>query len=878
MWRWLKRRLGATGEDRRALDEEMEFHLRELTDDLVAQGMDGPAARREALRRFGNPEAVQERVRRERGLAWFDELSRNLRFGVRQVVRDPVFGATHVLTTALIVAVGALAWGVADTTLWRGLPYPAADRLVHVSMYDAAAASAPSGVAVDGSTWLRLRAAGPDWPMAVYSGWATGVNLSTDVGAAFVRAQRIGAGYFETLGVQPARGREFTPAEDVPQGPALALLSHDLWSRTFGADPEVLGTTIRLKGEPHTVVGVMPEDFRSPAGADVWTPLRPDARGEGSGTNYTIVARAPEGRPLEEAAMALRTLAPAQDWAEREGDWRFGVVPMESHDLAQRRAPVQLLLGGIALMLLVGWGNLAGLQVARTMARAGELATRRALGGGRAALVRQLVVEMLVIGALGAAAGVVALWAVAPSVEVALETRFGTWQPFPGGGALLGVALLFAALSVVLSGIWPVVHTVGRHDARRIVSGSRVRGRRHLGRKLLLVGQLAAVTVLVFSAGLLARSYTFLDGMEAGFDPGGVHAATFSLDDARYRDAATARALFRSTLEALEARGDVASAAVALTLPYERPLNMPFRRPGDDQNLLTNVVYVTPGFFETLGIPVLRGRVPTALDGPDDERVFVANQAFMERYLTGEAAIGSRVEMRGGLGEGPIVGVVGNVQQAAGWGDAATPIWQTPTLYVSAYQVPSEFLRGIHIWFSPTWLVRGEGPEAAPARGITEVFRSLAPGLPAARSTTLSSVVDRAFARQRLEAGFLLTMAIFAMILAGIGLYGLISQEVLERRGEMGVRMALGASPSDAVVRTGSGGVALAAAGLALGMLLSIPAARLLDSLVFGVGAWDAVTLAIVTVALGSLALVASFVPALRIGRLDPARILRSEG
>jgi predicted permease len=879
MWNWLKNRMGGTEHDRGELDDEMRFHLESLVEDLVAQGMDRSEARREALRRFGNPEAVQERVREERGLRWFDETGRNLRFAFRQLVRDPVFGLTYVLTTALIVGLGALAWAVADTTLWRGLPYPNADRLVHVSMYDASSGSVPGAIGVDGSTWEQLRDAGPEWPMAVYSGWGTGVNLSTDGGAAYVQQQRVGASYFETLGVEPARGREFSVAEDVPEGPALAVLSHDLWSATFGGDPDILGTTVRLKGEPHTVIGIMPEDFRSPAEADIWTPLRPDPRGEGSGTNYTIVARVPDGVSLEQSANALRGLAPAFDWAEREGDWRFGLTRMDEADAQQRSATIRILIGGIGLMLLVGWANLAGLQVARTLRRAGELATRRALGGGVGALVRQFATEMVVTGAIAGAIGIGALLSVAPMVESALSTRFGTWQPFPERGVMVAVAIGFTLISIVISGIWPVARTAGRGAASLRVSGTRVRGGRHIGRKVLLVGQLAAVTVLVFSAGLLARSYAHLDGLDAGFNPTGIHVATFSLDDARWSEADSAQSLFSSTVEALEARPEVRSAAVALTLPYERPLNMPIRRPGLEGNLLTNMVYVTPGFFQMLEVPVLRGRALTESDGPTEELALVANQAFVDQYLDDTEAIGARIQIGNGMGEGAIVGVVGNVQQASGgWGNAESPVWQSPTLYLATRQVPAGFMQAVHVWFSPTWLVRGAGADAPLSGVVTEVFRSIAPGLPTARSTTLSSVVDLAFARQRLEAGFLLLMATFAMVLAGLGLWGLVAQEVVERKGEMGVRMALGASPSEAVLKTGVGGLWLAGVGLAIGIALSLPAARLLESLVFGVGAWDPATLAIVVGALGALAVVASFVPAMRIGRLDPARILRSEG
>lgn len=878
MWDWLRSRFGGGADDGRAVDEELRAHLEMQTDDLVRQGMEPAEARRESLRRFGNPVRVRERVRAERGSAAVDELLRNVRFAARSLLRNPVFAVTFVLTTAGTVALGSTAWAVGDATLWRGLPWPDADRLLQVGLYDARAGGSPSFLAVDGATWEQVRDRAPDLQAAAYAGWVTGVNLSTDGAAAFVQSQRVGAGYFRTLGVAPAQGREFTPAEDVPDGPALAVLSHTLWRNTFGGDPGIVGRTIRLKGEPHTVTGVMPEGFRTPSGADVWTPLRPSRTGEGSGTNYAIVARAPAGMTRADAIRRIEAIPAPDAWRERGGEPLMGAVPLEDVDRAGRRATVGILLGGIAIMLLIGWGNLAGLQVARTLARSAEMATRRALGGGRSALVRQLSVEILLTAGIGGVLGIGFAILAAPGVESALQSRFATWQPLPGRGAIAGAGAVCALAAMVVSGVWPMARVVRTSTSGIASSAGRVRGGRHLGRRLVLAGQLALVTVLAFSAGLLARSYQHLDGLEAGFDPTGVYTATLSLDDARFAEAETVLDLFRGTLEALERRPEVASAAVALTLPYERPLNMPFRHGSAEDPLLANVVYVTPGFFETLRIPLRAGRAFGRGDDAASGTVAVVNQAFVERYLPGGAPLGAVVTFGSGIGDVPIVGVVGNVQQSAGWGGVSQPVWETPTLYFSAAQLPSGFLRGIHVWFSPTWVVRGTQGTTDLAAATGEALRAVADELPLARSGSLQQVVDRAFARQRMEAGFLLLMAFFALALAGVGLYGLVSQDVLERKGEMGVRMALGASPAAAVMRTAMSGVRLAALGLAAGVALTFPASGLLDSLIWGVTPRDPVTLAMVVGTLGILTAAASFIPALRVGRLDPARVLRAAG
>ncbi len=872
-WAWLKRWRGA----RRELDEETAFHLDRLTEDLIDEGWDPQEARREAVRRFGSPERVHAGWRRALGFTLLDELARNVRFAVRGLIRDPLHAATFVLTTALTVALGGMAWAVGDATLWRDLPYPEPDRLVRISMYDAETLPRPASTAVDGATWEALRAGGPEYPTAVYSGWGSGVNLGADGAAAFVTQQRVGAGYFGVLGIDLMAGREFTAAEDVPGGPALAILSHAMWTDVFGGDRDVLGNTIFLKGEAHRVVGILSAEFRAPSEADVYTPLQPSTTGEGTGTNYSIIARLPRGVDPADAHRALASVPPAFDWAERPGDQRFGLIPYEEVLVQSARTPLGVLIGGIGVMLLIGWSNLAGVQLARTLARSDEFHTRRALGADTATLARQMIAETTTTGFVGGALGAIALVAAAPGIGSLVQARFGTWQPLPGPPALVAVAALLTACALLVAGIAPVLR-VARAGRGRLSPSSRVRGRvRHMGRRALLVGQLGLATVLVFTGGVLARSYGYLDGLDAGFDADGLLTVQYSLDDARFADGTAVPELFDRTLAALDARPEVAAAAVALTLPYERPLNMPVRRPGRTDPLLTNVVYVTSGFFDVMGIDVRAGRALDGRDGADGAPAIVANQAFVDRYLADEPPLGSVLVMNGGLGEAPIVGIVDNVQQSAGWGGESQPVWETPTVYVAAAQMSAGFFSGIHIWFAPNWIVRPAASVSGLAEAVVPTMRSAAPDLPVARIATMNEIVDNAFARQRLEASFLLTMAAVALGLTGLGLYGLVAQEVAERKGELGVRVALGASPSRAVVHIGSAGMTIAVVGLGLGVLMSVGASRLLESLVWGVGTLDPITLAAVVAVLSALAALASFVPASRIARLDPARVLRED-
>jgi predicted permease len=860
------------------LDEEMSFHLDRLTEDLVRSGLPPAEARREARLRFGSVERAKARTREERGLAVFDEARRNLRFALRGMARSPLFATTSLLTLALCIGLGAAVFTVVDSVLWKPLPYPSPDGLAQATLYDPAYGSFPGNTSLTGSSWERIRDDGHPFGRAVYSEWVTGVNLTTDQAAVFVRQQRVGAGYFRTLGVPPRLGREFAPEEDVPEGPALAILSDRLWTRSFGADPDIVGRTLRLKGEVHTVVGVLPPDFRSEAAADVWTPLRPSTRGEGGGDNYHVLVRIPQDMSLEEADASFASIAPSEATRRDNPNRRFGLIPLQESLTASTRPALLVLLTAIALMLTVGSANLAGLQVARTLARRSEMATRRALGGGAGALTRQAVTENLLLGVLGGIGGMVVAAATLGGLGATMASRFSFWRDVGPSGTTVAAVLGLTAATTLLFGLTPVLQVRKPGASRLPVSGARgeVGGGGHVLRRLLLVGEVAMVTVLLFAAGLLVRSYGHLQGLDPGFDPEGLLAVQYSLDDARYWDEGSVTHLFDETLAGIEAIPGVSSAAVALTLPYERPLNLSFRLPGEDADTyhMINAVYVTPAFFETMGIPLRRGRTFDEGDREGTPIVAVANEALVARDFPGATALGAGLTMGFGRGgEVRVVGVVGNVQQVAGWGDDAQPVWETPTLYLPAAQASAGFFRGIHVWFAPSWIVRGDGADLAAQ--VTRVFREIDPDLPVARVSSLRDVMEEAFVMPRFVAAFLVVVAVFALLLAGVGLYGMVAHEVLQRRTEMGLRMALGATPATAVWTAASGGLRLTVGGLLVGGVLSVAAARILVHMIWGVRPWDPVTLAAIVVALAALAAVASFVPAVRVGRFDPARILR---
>jgi predicted permease len=812
-------------------------------------------------------------------VAYFDEAARNVRFAFRSMGRSPLLTGAFVLTLALCIGFGTAVFSAVDSVLWKPLPYPDSDRLALAGLYDPDRGDPAGQLGVDGASWMRIRDGSEGFASAVYSGWVKGVNLSTDQAARFVMQQRVSAGFFETLGVAPLMGREFTEAEDIPDGPALAVLSHELWSNTFEASPDILGSTIRLKGELHTVIGVMPEAFRSDQPVDVWTPLHPSTSGEGGGVNYTALVRLPAGMTWEEAGTRFAAIeTPVQ--SDEAGSARFGLVPLDDALSEGARLPLLVLLGAVALMILVGCANLAGIQVSRALSREIEMSTRQALGSGTGALVRQMLTENVILGLAGGALGVgVAILSLSGLTEL-FASNLGVGAPMSIDARALFVALGLTGLATVLFGVVPVLQ-VRRSDALRLlVSGTRGvagGGSRRL-RGALLVGEVAMVTVLLFSAVLLARSYAHLAQLEPGFEPANVLTVQLSLDDARYAETDAVRRLFEGTLEDLRQLPEVTNAAVALTLPYERPLNIPFTLEGDDPDgrpRLANLVYVSPEFFETLGVPVLDGRSIDATDREETAPVVVVNQALVNAHFDGAAPVGARITMPFGGESLDIVGIVGDVQQAgAGWG-SNQPVWAAPTMYVPAAQWSGPLFQQVHVWFSPNWVIKASSPSPQLMSSIARVFETHDSELPLARTSSLEEVMTEAFARTRFQAVFLLVVAAFAFLLAGVGLYGIVAQEVLQRRREMGVRMALGVTPGRAVLSTGLAGVRLAAWGLLVGGVAAAAAGRVLGSLLWGVTPTDPVTIVAILAGIGGLAAVASFVPAARMGRLDPASVLR---
>ncbi len=819
-----------------------------------------------------------------------EESRRNLAYGFRLLRQRPAFAVAAVLTLGLCIGINSAVFTVIDGVFFRSLPYPEPDRLGEVVWSYRSPRGEGEQSWVDGRTWEAIRDSASTVDAAVYSTVGSGSYLASGGGEGrsarvdYVEQQRVSAGFFRVLGISMLHGREFAAEEDVTGGAAVVLLSHELWERTFASDPSIVGSTVTLGGAPHTVVGVVSESILPTPHTDLWTPLRATSTGEGSGSNYQIVTRLRQGHDWPEARAELALIGEeALKERQREGTTVvLGVAPYQRSERKALRQPLFVLWAAVAFVLLIGCTNLASMLIARGDERRREMATRAALGGGRGAVVRQLMAESLSLALVGGLLGVLLSVFLLARLRPVLRDTLGLWQPLTLDGGALAATSLLALITCLLFGVLPALQT-SRVDVRSALSeGGRGQsgGSRRWPRRLAVVGQLALSVALLVGAGLLLRSLRHLHGLDPGFDPENLLVARVAMRDARYEDAESIRLFFDRTTERMSAIPGVEGAAVGLSLPFERGLNMPFQRvdgPAAGENQLTTLIYTTPSYLEVLGVPVLRGRAFDARDGFESAPVLVVNEDFVRRYFDERPALGATVEVSG-LGQREIVGVVGNVQQRPGWGDGSLgPLASMPTAYVPASQISHDFFQGVHVWFPPTWIVRTPLEPGALVPQLQEAGASVDPLLPLIRFQTMDEVNAEALGLQRLQAVLLAAFAGLALALSAIGIYGVLANVVTARRRELGVRLALGASHSRAIWTVTGDGLRLVAVGLLLGIPLAISAAGVLRGLFFGVEAADPITLIGVVVLLLAVGLMASLVPAWKVSRLDPAETLRSD-
>ncbi len=809
----------------------------------------------------------------------------DFQFGWRQMRKYPGYALAVVLTLALGIGVNTAVFSMVDGFMLRKPPYPQPERIGAIMLRAESEKGAGEQNNLTGAAWEAIKGNVPAVILAA-SGGSNGVNLKAgaDAGSAvqYVHNSRVSAHYFDVLGIPMHLGRSFTEEEDRPEGPAVVVLSYKLWQSAFHSSPEILGKTIQLKGEPHTVVGVLPRNAVTPTNADVFTPLQPSSTsGECGGQNCHIFARLKPGATWQQANAQLRHVRlPFFSAFENKyhGHTWFYARPLQLDLAGKMRDETSMLMLAVSFILLIACANLAGLALVRVARRTAEIATRLALGATRSAILRQLWVEGLVLALAGAAAGLFLAVLVLDALKGLLPE-----QMVPVGGIHLDARVLaftFAVsiLASLLFGALPALLT-RRVDIRTsLAAGSHaVIGGHGRLRQWLIGAEIALTVVLLAAAGLLVRTLVHLETLPPGFDPTNIITAKASLDDARYHDPAAFQELLEKSVAAMQQIPGVEKAAVGLSVPYETALNDYIIIADGKQagtGIACSLVYVTPGYFSTLRIPVLAGRTFTEDDAATSQMVAVVNTAFGKHYYNDPLPMGRH--FKSGKNVVTIIGVVGNTQDQSNV-ERDAPIGTEPMFYVPYTQVPASGLSLIHIWLQPSWIVRTQGP----IQGITEAMqKALAkadPDLPFSGFYSMQQILDKQLQEQRIQVLLLTVLGGLALMLSAIGIYSLVSNLVVQRTREIGIRIAFGSTLQQAIVHIGASGLMAAGAGLIAGMALSFVALRALSGYIYGVKTYDPVTFAAVVLVLALIAVAAGFLPALRISRIDPAETLRVE-
>ncbi len=715
--------------------------------------------------------AIKDQCRESVGLRWPSEIARDFRYAARVLWKSPAFTITSIATLALCIGANTAIFSVVDSLLLRSLPYPQPDRLVGIESVYRSPGDVEEGFEVTGQTLEQLRASTALEAAGYVLG--SGANLVANGRAENVRAQRVTAGYFHVLGVQPAIGREFTLEEDRAGGPSAAIISHGLWNRLFHGDPAAIGRSIQLRGEPYTVAGVLPRTFGHAGGAEVWTPLRPTRTGEGGGTNYGVIARLKPGATMAQAQTEVQPIAAA---AAKDGG--FGpdvsvdmrVVPLASEFHSDVRSPLLVLWAAVVVVLIIGCVNIASLLLVRGAARTREIGTRMALGSGRGAVVRQLLTETLVLSLIGGACGIaLGRWGL-EGLKLLASTHLDLENVALDGRVLL-IGACASLLTGLLFGLFPALQA-SRVDIRTslLEGGTRgvAGGNQRWTRRGLVVAEVALGVVLLVVAGLFIRTFSFVHNLDPGFDASHVLTATVSLQDARYTTAQSVNRLYDETLRRIRELPGVEAAGVALTLPYERALNDGFRRVdgphAEKEAFSTNLTYVTPGYIEALKIRVLRGRTFTDADNAGSQPVAVVNEAFARRFLKDQDPIGSH--LASGKTVRVIVGIVGNVQLNDSWVGFST-LGTSPGILVPASQMDDKYLQLVHTWFSPSWIVRTRGGGDGVVAGIERAVGTVDPQLPFASFRSMDEVISGSLADQRFQAVLLGASGVVGSVACG---------------------------------------------------------------------------------------------------------------
>jgi putative ABC transport system permease protein len=856
------------------LEEEIQAHLEMAKRDRMERGQTAEEAQAAARREFGNVGLIKEVTREMWGWTWLERLGQDLRYGARMLLKSPGFTLISILTLALGIGANTAIFSVIDAVLLRPLAFNEPDRLARLYQVS------------DKNTFSRQPVSGPNFQdcknqsrmfesLAAYGNRIANITGADEPERVLLTA--VSADYFKVMKVEPVLGRAFLPEEDKPGGPRVVILSYGFWQQRFGADPNIVGKTLTLDGYNFTIIGVMPREAQLSSNRQFWRPLGADYYATNRGNQFlNVIGRLKPGVSWPQVQTEMDSLverfAKEDPWLG--SGWCLVVRPIAEEVVGPIRPSLLLLLGAVGFVLLIACANVASLLLARAASREKEFAVRAALGASRWRLMRQLGVESMLLAMVGGAlALLLAPWTT--KALVALSAGIPRMEEIGVDHRVLGFTLAVSLLTGLIFGLFPALQISKPDLNESLKEGGRGGGgvRRHRLRSLLVVTEVALSMVLLVGAGLMIKSFWRLLAVDPGFTPERVLSMELSLPRQRYPQAEQQAAFSAHLVRELAAAPDVESVGVIANRPFSNS-NMGYAfiiegRPPLPLGQITSADYnsATPDYFQTLSIPLLKGRVFTEQDTGQSPPVAVISETMARHFWPGEDPVGQRLIIDdGGPNPRQIVGVVGDVKHY-GLEDGARQ-----AMYLPFTQKPYRIM---------TLMVRASGGDSNVTAAVRRRIRELEKDAPINSVITMSQVVSNSVAPRRFSTLLLAIFAGFALLLAMVGVYGVMSYAVERRTHEIGIRMALGARASDVLRLVIRQGMTLAVVGVAIGTLFAFAMAKLITNfysgMLFGVEPTDWSTYALIALLLLAVALMPCLIPARRATKVDPLVAIRCE-
>jgi putative ABC transport system permease protein len=802
-----------------------------------------------------------------------ENIIQDLRYGVRVLLKSPTFTAVAVIALALGIGANTAVFSVVNAVLLKPLPYKDSDRLV--MMFGASLETGRGNGSVSPPDFLDYRERNQVFERyAAYTSGGASFSLTGAGEPERVQGVRVTEGFFETLGIDPALGRSFSPEEEQPGREQVAIISNGLWQRRFGSDPEMVGKAVMLNDRSFTVVGVMPAGFQFPRETEIWVPIAFKTPQTSVRRFHFLrpIGRLKPGVDIQQAQAEFTSIARqlAAAYPESNRDYGARLISLTEQTVGDMRQPLLVLGCAVAFVLLIACANVANLLLARASARQKEIAIRAALGATRARVARQMLTESVLLSLLGGAFGLLVAWWGIKALVAFSSNNIPRVKEIGLDGRVLGFTLLVSVATGVVFGLIPALQA-SRADLNETLKEGGRSAATAMGqwvRRALVVFEVAIALFVLIGAGLMMKSFLRLSQVDPGFKPANVLSMQVGLTQGRYPDAPKRISFFQQLIRRIEALPGVQSVGTISHLPMSgQQEDTRFTiegKPADPDNpTYANARVASPDYFRALAIPLLRGRYFTEQDSMDAPHAVIISSTFAEEFFPGEDPIGQRLAIDiGEQWKGEIVGVVGSIRHNS----LASEPWRE--MYVNQYQTPVSEMNVV---------VRAAGDPTQLTSAIRGEVQALDKDVPVYSVRTMDELVSESVAKPRFRTLLLGIFASVAMVLAAVGIYGVMSFYVTQRTHEIGIRMALGASSTHVMRMVVGQGMKLALAGVCAGLAVSLLSTKLISSLLYEVSASDPATFAVISSALTAVALLASYLPARRATKVDPLVALRYE-